>query len=387
MHRKILVPSLALGMLVATASYSPAEAGWRDRVYAMSNQRRNEIVVFDRNADGSLTHFADFRTGGRGVDTPDGLGARKRFPVTKSGRWLFAANSKSNSITVMRASKSGLEVVQTIKSGGQAPASLTMAKGWLFVLNTGGSANITGFNFGEDRLEPLSGTTRDLNLNGENPPFFLVSPAQVSFNRAGNLLAVTIKGDNSIRIYGMSQFGSPSANPVMNISNGNTPFGCAFARRNRLLVAEAFGNFPVGTGAAGAVSSYRVGPNGALDVISGSVDNSQTETGALAHDSKSGFTYTTNRDSGTISGYKVDPNSGQLELFDGVVAIPGLGPNDLAIARGGRYMYVSNAGSGTIGAFAIQSDGSLTSLGEEEGLPEEAGPVGGDEVGDPGPCL
>ncbi len=376
MHRKILVPSLTLGMLVAAASYSPAEAGWRDRVYAMSDQRQNEIVVFDRNADGSLTHFADFRTGGRGFDIPNGLGAGKSLLVTKSGRWLFAANSKSNTITVMRASKSGLEVVQTIKSGGQAPASLTMAKGWLFVLNTGGSANITGFNFAEDRLEPLAGTTRDLNLNGDNPPFFLVSPAQVSFNPAGTLLAVTVKGDNSIRVYGMSQFGSPSANPVINVSNGNTPFGFAFAKRGRLLVAEAFGNFPVGTNAAGAVSSYRVGPNGALNVISGSVDNSQTGTGALAHDSKSGLTYTTNRDSGTVSGYKVDANSGQLELLDGAAAIPGLGPNDLAISRGGRFLYVTNAGNGTIGAFAIESDGSLTSLGEEEGLPEEAGAVG-----------
>ena len=67
MHRRIFGLSLALAMLVMASGYSAAEAGWRDRVYAMSDQLRNEVVVFDREADGSLTHFADFRTGGRGI--------------------------------------------------------------------------------------------------------------------------------------------------------------------------------------------------------------------------------------------------------------------------------------------------------------------------------
>ena len=179
-------------------------------------------------------------------------------------------------------------------------------------------------------------------------------------------------------MFGVQADGTPSANPVVNISNGNTPFGFAFAQKGRLLVAEAFGNSPVGTGAAGAVSSYQVYPNGWLGVISPSVDNFQTATCWLVNRGKSPYAYTTNNVSGTIRGYEMDPNTGNLKLLDpsGVVGIPGIGPNDFAISRGGRYMYVTNAGSGTVAAFEIQGDGSLVSLGEEEGLPEEAGAVG-----------
>jgi 6-phosphogluconolactonase (cycloisomerase 2 family) len=45
----------------------------------------------------------------------------------------------------------------------------------------------------------------------------------------------------------------------------------------------------------------------------------------------------------------------------------------MAISADGQYLYTLNSTSGSIGIFAIQSDGSLTSIAETGGLPKSAG--------------
>ena len=186
MHRRIFGLSFVLGILVMAL---PAEAGWRDRVYAMSNQLRNEVVVFDREADGSLTHFADFRTGGRGIadqtDPENALGSQDPLIVTRSGRWVITTNPASNTLTVFSASAAGMErVKKNVNSGGLFPSSLTLKKGLLYVLNSGGQGNITGFNFNkkDGSLTPIPNSTRHLNVGGQNnPPFFLSIPRAGQF--------------------------------------------------------------------------------------------------------------------------------------------------------------------------------------------------------------
>jgi len=59
-----------------------------------------------------------------------------------------------------------------------------------------------------------------------------------------------------------------------------------------------------------------------------------------------------------------------VALLNGVAA-SGSGPNDLAVAIEGRtsFLYAVNAGTGTVGAFRINADGSLTVLSSTGGLP------------------
>ncbi len=45
----------------------------------------------------------------------------------------------------------------------------------------------------------------------------------------------------------------------------------------------------------------------------------------------------------------------------------GNGNLDLSVADNGRFLYVLNAGNGTVGMFQIGSDGTLTSLGTVAG--------------------
>jgi 6-phosphogluconolactonase (cycloisomerase 2 family) len=46
---------------------------------------------------------------------------------------------------------------------------------------------------------------------------------------------------------------------------------------------------------------------------------------------------------------------------------------DMTSSEDGRYLYTLNSGSGTISVYSINSSGSLTELGDIEGLPQTAG--------------
>ena len=47
----------------------------------------------------------------------------------------------------------------------------------------------------------------------------------------------------------------------------------------------------------------------------------------------------------------------------------GVKPRDLALSADGRYLYAMNSASGTVSAFGINADGSLSSLGTVGAFP------------------
>jgi hypothetical protein len=73
--------------------------------------------------------------------------------------------------------------------------------------------------------------------------------------------------------------------------------------------------------------------------------------------------------SASISSYTV-ADSGVVTLLNGTAA-GGAGPNDLSTAAegGNSFLYAVFAGSGTVGAFHINGDGSLTPITGGGGLP------------------
>jgi len=398
---------LALGCLSTILAFaeretaSPAFKHHRiaGAVYAMTNAAKgNEIIIYNRSADGRLNLSHAVATGGLGpterdepFDPLDALGSQGSLILSRNNRLLFAVNAGSNEISVFRVRHNRLKLVDKVSSGGDFPSSLTIHRNLLYVLNSGGKGNITGFTVGhKGSLTPLAGSTRSLNTGGVNPPFFLVSPAQIQFDPSGDMLVVTIKepGDNvpgngpgEIRVFPLDDNGLPGKKPVTTIAAGTIPFGFTFDRRGHLLVVEAFGQAEViPTGNAGAVSSYDIDADGSLEVISTSVENFQTATCWIAPGRRFGsrFAYATNNASATISGYRIGRN-GSLSLLDanGVTAMTNVGPVDLAITPNGRFLYNVNAGTGTVGMYRInKKTGRLTSLGEVDGLPVDDGAVG-----------
>ena len=94
-------------------------------------------------------------------------------------------------------------------------------------------------------------------------------------------------------------------------SNGPTPFGFAFGKRDQLFVSEAFG----GAENASATSSYDIDRQGVLTTISASVGTNQTADCWVVVTPNGRFAYVTNTGSGSISGYAIDFD-GSIELLD-----------------------------------------------------------------------
>jgi 6-phosphogluconolactonase len=333
------------------------------RVYTESNgSAGNEVLAFTRHADGHLTSLGSFPTGGTG--TGAGLGSQGSVLLSDDGHWLFAANAASNDITSFRVTESGLAKVTTVASGGTKPISLTSRRGLLYVLNAGGSGNITGFRIAPNGdLTPIAGSTRPLSTSASDP-------AQIGFGPSGFFLVVTEKATNKISTYLVNAAGVPSQ-PVVNPSVGQTPFGFAFDARGLLYVSEAFG----GAVDASATSSYRVAENGTLQVISSSVGTTETAACWLVVTNDARFVYVTNTGSASVSGYSSTQGALQLVTAGGKTGQTGTTPIDAALSRGSQFLYNLNSGSHSITGFEVNSTtGALTSVPGATGLP--AGAVG-----------
>src|SRR5215218_2642238 len=233
-------------------------------VFTVSNQAAgNAVIAFSRASDGSLTPAGSFATLGNG--TGAGLGSQGAVVLSEDGQLLFAVNAASNTITSFAVNGASLTRIGSVASGGTLPISLTTHGDLLYVLNAGGTENITGFTISSSGvLSMLAGSSRPLSGTG-------VMPAQVGFDPSGRWLVVTEKGTNRIDTYRVESTGYASA-PIVNPSAGVTPFGFAFNQKGVLIVSEAFG----GAVNASAVSSYTLGGNGALHVVSASVPTTET---------------------------------------------------------------------------------------------------------------
>ena len=85
------------------------------------------------------------------------------------------------------------------------------------------------------------------------------------------------------------------------------------------------------------------------------------------------YAYTTNTGSASISGYRVR-HDGSIALLDpdGVTAVTGAGPLDLAFNRNGKYVYSLNGMGRSLSAFRVKDDGSLVAIATVSGLPATA---------------
>lgn len=322
----------------------------------------NAILAFSRSTDGTLSAAGSYATGGEG--TGGGLGSQGAVTLSADGQLLLAVNAGSAELSAFAVNGTSLTLLNTVASGGSTPISVTADHGLVYVLNAGGAGNISGFRVDRHTgLTPIVGSTRPLSSDAP-------APAQVSFSTDGNTLVVTEKGTNRVVSYAVDRDGL-AGEPQVIASSGQTPFGFAFGLRNILVVSEAFG----GAAGASAASSYRADGRGtaALDLVSGSVLNSESAScwTAITPDGK--YAYIANTGSSTVSAYAVSAQ-GALTLLDadGVSAQTGAGtsPADEAISQNGQFLYVRSGGANTVSAFRIASNGSLTPIATVAGFPQ-----------------
>lgn len=309
----------------------------------------NAIVVYERTREGGLLEKGRYPTGGNG-GTLDGavadqLASQGSLTYDPSTRLLYAVNSGSDTITVFSVRDDRLVTRQVVGSGGEFPVSVTAKGGLVYVLNARGGGSLQGFVQIAGRLTAVPAWHRELGFDQAATPEFISTPAAVAFTPDGSKLVVSTKGaGNSVLVFPLG-FSGPSAAPVVNTGVGAVPFGFVFDRFGNLVLTEA---------GPGAVSTYRVLPNGTLRNLDSEVTGGAAVCWVVG---ANGAFYVSNTGSDTVSTY-TEEGSGNLSKVGDVPT--GAGPVDSAVSQDGQYLYVQTGGDGGLDVFRIGPRGSLT---------------------------
>ena len=370
----------------------------------------NQVIMYHRASTGSLSLVGHFDTGGQGSGPSirfagDGLGSAHSVELSRDHRWLFVTNAGSNNVSVFRVLQTGLERTDLVPSGPPGsvfPNSVTQHGDLVYVLNSAGNGNITGFRLSNNgTLDPILDSTRVINGNQDDRPDTLFNPTQVSFTPDGRQLVVTIKdgpvagllpeflpqfqppnnptfitptGPGRVLVFDVGPDGRPGHDFTQTNLDNLGPFGFSFDLQGRLLVALFLGGPPVPGGSpTGAAGSFRIRRDGSLNGITVAALNFQLDTCWLENNGR--YAYGANYTSGTVSSFLIG-GGGALRLLDRVAGVTdelprgsvqgqnrqGSTPLDIRVVD--QFVYNVLPGSGKVAGWRINDDGSLTKIKE-----------------------
>jgi 6-phosphogluconolactonase len=335
-------------------------------VFVMTNNAdSNQVIAFERSPAGTLENPRPYATDGRGSGgTVDPLASQGSLTLSTDRAWLFAVNAGSGSVSVFRVNGAKLELTDRVATQGSEPNSVAQHGSLVYVLNTAGSSSVVGFTFDSGKLVRIPKSLRFLSGNA-------VASGSVAFSPDGRFLIVTEKATNNLDVFSVLSDGTLSPITVTP-SVGPGAFSANFTRNNEALVSET------GPGAPNesAISSYAVNSDGTLTPISSSVPTLGTANCWNVTSPDGRFVYVSNAGSGTISGFAIG-QGGTLTALPGTVLASnpaGSSNVDITVSADGKFLYTLNAGTGAVGMFSVQTNnGALTGLGTVGGLPASAG--------------
>jgi 6-phosphogluconolactonase len=363
--------AIATTAIVAASSSAVSFAANNDNhavhgVFVMTNNAdANQVIAFQRDPDGTLENPRSYGTDGRGSGgTVDPLASQGSLSLSTDGAWLFAANAGSGSVSVFRVNGAQLELTDRVATEGSEPNSVAQFGSLVYVLNTAGSSSVVGFHFHNGKLDRIPNSLRLLSGNA-------VASGSVAFSPDGQFLIVTEKATNNLDVFNVLSDGSLSQATITK-SVGPGAFSAEFTRNNVAIVSETGSSAPNSS----AISSYSVQSNGALTPISSSVPTlgSANCWNVVTPDGR--FVYVSNAGSGSVSGFAIGSGGALTPLPGTILALNPTGSSniDLTVSSDGKFLYTLNAGTGTVGIFAIQpSNGTLSDLGTAGTLPAAAG--------------
>jgi 6-phosphogluconolactonase (cycloisomerase 2 family) len=330
-----------------------ALSGARDAVFVQTDGLTgNQVVAYHRSAEGTLTPAGIYPTGGTGGQlvgsVVDHLASQGSLSYDPAHALLYAVNAGSSTVSVFGISGDRLALRQVISSWGSFPVSIAVHGDLVYVLNAENGGSLHGYRVSAGRLAPIPGSGRALGLDPTATPQFTNTPGQVAFSPDGSQLVVTTKANgNDIEVFGVTRGGLTGA-PVVNAEPGAVPFGVTFDRAGDLVVAETGPN---------ALATFALHSSGTVTLLSEAPDGQS----ALCWVAPArGYLFASNAGSGTVSAYAAG-RDGQLALAGATATDPGT--VDAAASAGGRFLYVQTGGNGVVDEFAVGTHGGLRPVG------------------------
>lgn len=324
-----------------------------------NNPAGNQILVYDRAEDGTLTLTETVDTGGTGGRNEgavsDPLASQGSLVYNTHHRVLVAVNAGSNTLSVLGLDDGHLCLRQVLASGGTFPVSVTVHGDLLYVLNAHEAGAITGYRITDGQLHPIEGSTRSLELTPViGPTQFVNTPAQIGFTPDGHHLVITTKSNGSqIDVFTMGPYGKPSHTFTANPAGTPRPFGFTFDDHDHLVVTDAV---------TSTLTTYTIHPEGTVKQLASQPDGQQ---GMCWVTHTAGNFYVADNGSNTVTGYHINP-AGTPTMFTQTPTREG--PIDLAGTRDGQFLYVQVGTTGGVDGFQIKPDGTLTQIATLTGL-------------------
>jgi 6-phosphogluconolactonase len=355
--------AIGIGCLFPAMLASAQTRGIEEFFVMSNNADKNQVIAYVHTSDGTVVAKETFDTQGRGTGgVNDPLESQGSLTLSTDHSLLFAANSGSGDITVFRVIGGQLIFLNRQPSGGSGPVAVAQTQNRLYVLNQGGAGSVVGFQIGSGgQLIPIANSTAFLSANA-------VGGSSISISPNGQTLAVVERLTNNIDTFHINPNGTLGP-IVVNPSAGVGAFSGRFAPDGKLIVSE--------TGSTlSAISSYTVNSSGTLSAVTQSLTTNGTANCWNAITPNGAFVYASNAGSSTISGFSIGQGGALTALTSSsvVASNPENSTNlDITTSGDGKFFYSLNAMVGTVGVFAIQSNGTLKEVNEIPGFTAAVG--------------
>lgn len=338
----------------------------------VANFGSSSISAFTINSAGALAAVNG---------SPFTVGSQPRsIQVDPTGKFAYVPNLSFDEVEVFSIGGSGaLSIASTVRTRPQA-AALALSMGTSAVTYTPTHAyvaNLSSNNVSGFSVDQVAGVLSSVT----GSPFATgTGPFGIAADPLGKF--VYVGANNGVSAYSVdSATGGLVAVPGSPFGSGLAPAGVpAVDPSGRFLyVPSPFIN--------GIVSAYQIDPStGALAPIAGSPFPAANGPVAVAVDPSGRFAYVANEGSGTVGGvcppatpcgvsaYAIDHLTGALTQIAGSPFPAGPEPSGLAIVPSGRFLYVANQSMDTTWEFAIDAvTGAVTNIGATPPPAEGAG--------------
>ncbi len=363
----LLAIALSVGAIATYAHAADNFQGHGSSVFVMTNDNtKNEVLTYHRTYNGQYELRTRTATGGRGSGgKTDPLQSQGALTLSGDHNLLFAVNSASGTVSSFHLLASIPVLVDQTSSGGAFPIAVTEHNYTVYVLDAGGSGAVDVFKAdGLGRLHEVHNAK--VFLTGTNS-----GASSISVSPNGRWLVAVEKASNSIDVFPIHPDGTlGTVATTKSVAPG--VFATVFTPSGQLIASE---NQPNSGTDTSSISSYTINSNGTLSAISQSLPTYGNGDcwNAITPDGK--WVYVDNAATFTVAGFSVAKN-GTLGPLGGTIlsTLPDGAANlDMTVSGDGRYLFNLLSGSGAIGVFRIKSDGTLSQLGDIEGLPKTVG--------------